>query len=75
MSDRDSGSKNIDSKRKQYYGHSNKDCPMDLRKSVFLEPTEQDAQLEPRTESCKITRWVKIYNHQRSLDCRAKLDF
>ena len=75
MSDRDSGSKNIDSKRKQYYGHSNKDCPMDLRKSVFLEPTEQDAQLEPRTESCKMTRWVKIYNHQRSLDCRAKLDF
>ena len=75
MSDRDSGSKNIDIKRKQYYGHSNKDCPMDLRKSVFLEPTEQDAQLEPRTESCKMTRWVKIYNHQRSLDCRAKLDF
>ena len=75
MSDRDSGSKNIDSKRKQYYGHSNKDCPMDLRKSVFLEPTEQDAQLEPRTESCKMTRWLKIYNHQRSLDCRAKLDF
>ena len=75
MSDRDSGSKNIDIKRKQYYGHSNKDCPMDLRKSVFLEPTEKDAQLEPRTENCKMTRWVKIYNHQRSLDCRAKLDF
>ena len=75
MSDRDSGSKNIDSKKKQYYGHSNKDCPMDLRKSVFLEPTEKNAQLPPRTEDCKLTRWVKTYNHQRSLDCMAKLDF
>ena len=23
----------------------------------------------------KSLSWVKIYNHQRSLDCRAKLDF
>ena len=75
MSDRDSGSKNIDKKREQYYGHTNKDCPMDLRKSVFLEPTEQDAQLVPRTKNCDKTQWVEIYNHQRSLNCLARLEF
>ena len=71
----DGGGKNIDSKKKEYYGHSNKDCPMDLRKSVFLEPTEKDPQLPPRTNSCRVTRWTKEYNHQRALDCMAKLNF
>ena len=60
MSDRDSGSRNIDSKRKHYYGHSNKDCPLDLRKSVFLEPTEQDPQLPPKTTHFLILRYLRI---------------
>ena len=75
MSDRGGDSRNIDKKRKEYYGHSNTDCPLDLRKSAYLEPTEEDAQLQPRSSTCKLTRWQEKYNHQRSLDCMAKLDF
>ena len=75
MSDRGGDSRNIDKKRKEYYGHSNTDCPLDLRKSAYLEPTEEDAQLQPRSSTCKLTRWQKKYNHQRSLDCLAKLEF
>ena len=70
-----SGGKNVDWKRKEYYGHSNTDCPLDLRKSAYLEPTEEDAQLQPRSPKCKLTRWQKKYNHQRSLDCLTKLEF
>ena len=66
---------NIDKKRNQYYGHSNTDCPLDLKKSAYLEPTEEDAQLQPRSPNCKLTRWQEKYKHQRSLDCMAKLDF
>ena len=38
----------IDKKSNEYYGHSNVNCQIDLKKSVFLEPTEKDAQLKPR---------------------------
>jgi len=48
---------------------------MDLKKSAFLEPTEKDFQLQPRSKSCKLTRWQPKYNHQRSLDCLARLNF
>ena len=75
MSDRGGDANNIDKKRKEYYGHSNIKCPMDLRKSAFLEPTEKNFQLQPYVNSCVITRWIKKYNHQQSLDCLAKLDF
>ena len=75
MSDRGGDENNIDKKRKEYYGHSNINCPMDLRKSAFLEPTEKNFQLQPYINSCVITRWIKKYNHQQSLDCLAKLDF
>ena len=75
MSDRGGDTRNIDKKRNQYYGHSNTDCPLDLKKSAYLEPTEEDAQLQPRSPNCKLTRWQKKYNHQRSLDCMAKLNF
>ncbi len=75
MSDRGGDTRNIDKKRKEYYGHSNTDCPLDLKKSAYLEPTEEDAQLQPRSPNCKLTRWQKKYNHQRSLDCMAKLNF
>ena len=48
---------------------------MDLRKSAFLEPTEENFQLQPYINSCVITRWIKKYNHQQSLDCLARLEF
>ena len=75
MSHNSGDTRNIDKKRNQYYGHSNVDCPLDLRKSAYLEPTEEDAQLQPRSPNCKLTRWQEKYNHRRSLDCMAKLDF
>ena len=75
MSDRGGDANNIDKKRKEYYGHSIPNCPLDLRKSAFLEPTEKNFQLQPYVNSCVITRWIKKYNHQQSLDCLAKLDF
>ena len=74
MSDRNSDDY-IDKKRTEYYGHSIPNCEMDLKKSVFLEPTEKDFQLQPRSMSCKLTRWQPKYNHQRSLDCLARLNF
>ena len=75
MSDRGGKENHIDKKRKEYYGHSNINCPMDLRKSAFLEPTEENFQLQPYINSCVTTRWIKKYNHQRSLDCLARLEF
>ena len=75
MSHNSGDTRNIDKKRNQYYGHSNVDCPLDLKKSAYLEPTEEDAQLQPRSPNCKLTRWQEKYNHRRSLDCMAKLDF
>ena len=75
MSNRGGDTKNIDIKRKHYYGHSNSNCPLDLRKSAFLEPTEKDFQLQPYISSCATSRWIEKYNHQQSLDCLAKLDF
>lgn len=74
MSDWDSGDF-IDIKRKEYYGHTIPNCEMDLKKSAFLEPAEKDFQLQPRSKSCKLTRWQPKYNHQRSLDCLARLNF
>ena len=65
----------IDQKRNQYYDHSNSGCEMDLKKSAFLEPTEEDFQLQPRSESCKLTRWQPKYKHQRSLDCMDRFNF
>lgn len=65
----------IDTGRNQYYDHSNSNCEMDLKKSAYLEPTEQDFQLQPRSESCKLTRWQPKYRHERSLDCLDKLNF
>jgi hypothetical protein len=69
MSDRGGDFYRIDQKRNQYYDHSNIGCEMDLKKSVFLEPTEDNFQLQPRSESCKLTRWQPQYKHDRSLDC------
>ena len=65
----------VDVKRIEYYGHPNLNCEMDLKKSAFLEPTEEDFQLQPRSKSCKLTRWQPEYNHQYSLDCLARLNF
>jgi len=48
---------------------------MDLKKSAYLEPSEPDFQLQPRSESCKLTRWQQKYRHERSLDCLDKLNF
>ena len=75
MSDRWADKNHIDKKRKEYYGHTNINCPMDLRKSAFLEPTEENFQLQPYINSCVTSRWIKKYNHQRSLDCLARLEF
>ena len=74
MSDRGSGDF-IDNKGTEYFGHSIPNCEMDLKKSAFLEPTEKNFQLQPRSKSCKLTRWQPKYNHQRSLDCLARLNF
>ena len=71
----DDGSYKIDRKSSDYYLHSNLNCEMDLSKSVFLEPTVQDSQLIPRLENCKIDREQKHYNHERALECLARLDF
>ena len=75
MSDRGGHHYHIDKKRKEYYDHSIPNCEMDLKKSAFLEPTEENFQLQPRSKSCKLTRWQPKYNHQRSLGCLARLDF
>lgn len=65
----------VDQKRNQYYDHSNTGCEMDLKKSAFLEPTEDDFQIQPRSESCKLTRWQPQYKHQRSIDCMDRFNF
>jgi len=75
MSDRGGDKKYIDKKRSEYYSHSNLNCDLDIEKSAFMEPTKEDYQLQPFSPSCKLTRWQPNYNHQRSLDCLAKLDF
>ena len=75
MSDRGGDNYHIDKKRKEYFAHSIPNCEMDLRKSAFLEPTEKNFQLQPRSKSCKLTRWQPKYNHQHSLDCLTRLGF
>ena len=75
MSDRDSGAQLLDGKRSEYYGHSNANCEMDLRKSVFLEPTENDFQLKPRAYNCKVSLSQKKYNHEHAVECLTRLDF
>ena len=45
MSDMGGDANNIDKKNTEYYGHSNTNCPMDLKKSAYLTPTELDPQL------------------------------
>ena len=63
MSLDDSGNRYIDKKNQDYFGHSNAKCPLDLKKSVFLEPTEKDTQLIPYTQSCEFDWNVRKYNH------------
>ena len=70
----------IDKKKKAYYGHNNiwpkeGHCEMDLKKSAYLEPSEKDAQLQPRAISCKLSRHQKRYQHQKALDCLSRLAF
>jgi len=67
--------RHVDIKRIEYYGHSNPNCELDLKKSAFLEPTEKDFQLPPRAKSCRRAIWQEKYNHERSLDCSARLNF
>ena len=52
----------------------NLNCELDLEKSAFMEPTEENFQLQPFSPTCKLTRWQTIYNHERSLECLSKLD-
>ena len=75
MSDRGGDLYGIDPKRNQYFDHSNENCEMDLNKSAYLFPTEETFQLQPRSESCKLTRWQPKYRHQRSLNCLQRFDF
>ncbi len=77
MSDGGGDFYHIDQKRNQYYDHSNSGCEMDLKKSAFLEPTEEDQQKrifkwQPRSSkswisliSKKLTRWKPQYKHQK----------
>ena len=75
MSERGGDRVYIDKKRTEYFGHSNLNCELDLEKSAFMEPTEENFQLQPFSPTCKLTRWQPIYNHERSLECLSKLDF
>ena len=75
MSDMGGDANNIDKKNTEYYGHSNSNCPMDLKKSVYLTPTELDPQLLPYLKGCVTTRRLSKYSHENSLNCLAKLDF
>ena len=50
-------------------------CELDLKKSAFLEPTVKEFQLPPRAKSCRRAIWQEKYNHERSLDCLARLNF
>ena len=67
--------RHVDRKRIEYYGHSNPNCELDLKKSAFLEPAVKEFQLPPRSKSCKRAIWQEKYNHERSLDCLARLNF
>ncbi len=67
--------RHVDGKRKEYYGHSNPNCELDFKKSAFLEPTEKDFQLPPRTKSCGRSIWQEKYNHELALDCLTRLNF
>ena len=75
MSDMGGDANNIDKKNTEYYGHSNTNCPMDLKKSAYLTPTELDPQLLPYLKGCVTTRRLSKYSHENSLNCLAKLDF
>ena len=75
MSDRGGDLYGVDPKRNQYYDHTNENCEMDLKKSAYLIPTEETFQLQPRSETCKLTRWQPKYRHQRSLSCLQRFDF
>ena len=46
-----------------------------IKKSAYLEPSEKDAQLQPRAISCKLSRHQKRYQHQKALDCLSRLAF
>ena len=75
MSLNDSGNRYIDKKKNNYFGHSNADCPLDLKKSVFLEPKEKDSQLIPYTASCEFDWNDKHINHKQNLNCLNRLNF
>ena len=75
MSNMGGDANNIDKKNTEYYDHPNTNCPMDLKKSVYLTPTELDPQLLPFLKGCATTRRLSKYSHENSLNCLAKLDF
>ena len=75
MSDKGGDANHVDKKKSEYYDHSNSNCPMDLKKSAYLEPTENEFQLLPYLKTCKSTRRLSKYNHENALNCLAKLDF
>ena len=66
MSDMGGDANNIDKKNTEYYGHSNPNCPMDLKKSAYLTPTELDPQLLPYLKGCVITKRLSKYSHENS---------
>ena len=41
----------------------------------FERQKNSNTQLQTRSKSCKLTRWQPRYNHQRSHNCLARLDF
>ena len=67
--------RHVDIKRIEYYGHSNPDCELDLKKSAFLEPTEKDFNYHQEQNLAERAIWQEKYNHERSLDCLAVLNF
>ena len=75
MSGYDSGQQLIDINSQDYYGHSNADCPLDLKKSVFLYPTEKSPQLIPYDNDCNFDRNVRKYDGSVALNCLKKLNF
>ena len=69
---------NVDKKSNEYFGHSNDNCQADLKKSVFLEPTEKDAQFKPRAPNnseCRVSLGQKKYNQERAKACLDRLNF
>jgi len=75
MSNMGGDANNIDKKNTEYFGHSNLNCPMDLKKSAYLVPTEEKPQLLPYLKDCVTTRRLSNYSHKNSLNCLAKLEF